>query len=182
MNEQETKLEYPNSPLPPVQGQESQDEGVKFLKYCEEQKSKEADVPVQSESSPLGSPLGISYDKTFEGTLKTGEFKVGMAREKIHDYDTPGATDELFYNESANFLRQKFEESFDRGGPDAFQSTLNHYEQVIESGDLISGDMLSEAKALFAEARQLKTKEEFKEFWKKAEKFYQSWEIGKKED
>jgi hypothetical protein len=179
MDETNVGIVYDKSPLPPGPGQEEQDEGVKFRKYCEEKKSKEVDVPVQSESSPREEPPGLIYDKTLEGLEKTGEFPIELTREKIHDYDSEGVTDRMAYRDGGDFLRQRFEESFDRGGSEAFQSTLNHYEKVIESGNLILGDMLAEAKALFAEARGLRSIQEFQEFWKKAEEFYQSWEIGK---
>jgi hypothetical protein len=180
MDETNVGIVYDKSPAPPGQ-REEQDEGVKFREYCEEKESKKADVSVQSESSPREEPPGLIYDRTLAGLERSGEFPIELTREKIHDYDSEGVTDRMAYRDGGDFLRQRFEESFDRGGSDAFQSTLDHYEKVIEEGGLITGDMLTGAKALFAEARQLKSKEEFQEFWKKAEEFYQSWEIGKGE-
>lgn len=187
MDEQEVKLDYPNSPPPP--GQEVKEPGEKFAQWWDKNKPSASEKEtgeasgepecIRSKSPP---EPGLDYDKTLDDTLKTGDFKIVMGRERTHDYDPAGATDEMNYREAGNFLREKLEASLDMGGTDAFRKTLDHFENEFEKGDLISGDMLGEAKALFAEARELRSKEEFKEFWTKAEKFYQSWEIGKKED
>jgi hypothetical protein len=123
----------------------------------------------------------MEYGKTLDDLLETGDLQIQLNREKIHEYDPEQAVDQMSFREAGNFLREKLETSFDCGGVKGFQATLNHFEADIEKGGVITGEVLTQVKNFFTEGRQLKNKEEFKEFWKKAEKFYGTLKLIKKE-
>ncbi len=75
-------------------------------------------APYSCSPVPWGSPSFLKSPRwnLSDGDLKAGNFKITMSRERVHDYDSEGATNEMSYREAANFLRERFESSLDMGG------------------------------------------------------------------
>jgi hypothetical protein len=164
MNEQEVKLEYPNSPPPPKQEESI---GESFPNWSV--KTNEEIFQTSKEESE--GEQGIVYKEN--GPDKFFIHPIPIGGEKNVTYDkTPVPGVEITAEDLPNVMFNKVEQAFER---EAYSEIADYVLWEAEGSDILSEEVLPVIRDFCARAKEIKSKEEGTQLLGEIKKFLKKW-------